>query len=167
MFDLLQVHGARLSVQWGRDPGWPYWAWLPHCWQKEKICEYQTVLVLAMTSLCYKVLVSHAKLVIFLWFSFWRNLSHELWGINNLNCLELFNDLSKPCWLGWCQCNSTGWDRSHCLPALCRVWQLVKLSDASLWTFLRYSLVFDAYVKKPTKQTNKFLAKFIVAYSVS
>ena len=31
--------------------------------------------------------------------------------------------------LGRCQYNVTGWDRSHGLPALSRVWQHVKLSD--------------------------------------
>ena len=38
-----------------------------------------------------------------------------------------------PYWLGRCQYNVTGWDRSHGLPALSRVWQHVKLSDALSW----------------------------------
>ena len=38
-------------------------------------------------------------------------------------------------------------------PALCRAWQHVKFSDVSLGTRLRYSLVVDEDVKKPTKQT--------------
>ena len=33
-----------------------------------------------------------------------------------------------PYWLGLCQYNVTGWDRSHDLPALSRVWQHIKLS---------------------------------------
>ena len=49
----------------------------------------------------------------------------------------------------------TGRDRSHGLPALSRVWQHVKLSDVSLGTRPRYSLVADTDVKEPTKQTNK------------
>ena len=49
----------------------------------------------------------------------------------------------------------TGWDRSHGLSALSRVWQHVKLSDVSLGTRPRFSLVVDEDVKKPTKQTNK------------
>ena len=58
-----------------------------------------------------------------------------------------------PYWLGQCQYDVTGGDRSHGFPALSRVWQHVKLSDVSLGTRPRYSL--DAYedVKKPTKQT--------------
>ena len=38
-------------------------------------------------------------------------------------------------------------------PNLSRVWQHVKLSDFSLWTRPRYSLVVDEDVKKPNKQT--------------
>ena len=55
-------------------------------------------------------------------------------------------------WLGQCQYNVTGWDRSHGLPALSRMWQHVKLSDVSLGTRLRYSLVVDEGVKRPNKQ---------------
>ena len=51
--------------------------------------------------------------------------------------------------------NVTGRDRSHGLPALSRVWQHVKLSDALSWARPRYSLVVDEDVKKPTNQTNK------------
>ena len=47
-----------------------------------------------------------------------------------------------------------GWDRSHALPVLSRVWQQVKLSEVSLGTFLRYSPVADEDVKKPTNQPN-------------
>ena len=47
-----------------------------------------------------------------------------------------------------------GWDRSQGLPALSSVWQHVKLSDVSLGTRLRYSLVVDEDVKKPNKPTN-------------
>ena len=38
--------------------------------------------------------------------------------------------------------------------ALSRVWQYVKLSDVSLGTRPRYSLVADEDIKQPTKQTN-------------
>ena len=48
----------------------------------------------------------------------------------------------------------TDWDRSHGLPALSRVWQQLKLSDVSLGTRPRYSLVVDEDVKKPNKQTS-------------
>ena len=44
----------------------------------------------------------------------------------------------------------TGWDRSHGLPTLSRMWQHVKLSDVSQ----RYSVVVDEDVKKPDKQTH-------------
>ena len=47
--------------------------------------------------------------------------------------------------------NLTGWERSHGLPALSRVWQHVKLSDVSLKARPRYSLVVDEDVKKPNK----------------
>ena len=42
-------------------------------------------------------------------------------------------------------------DRSHDLPALSRVWQHVKLSDVSLRTRPRYSLVVEEDVKKQNK----------------
>ena len=54
----------------------------------------------------------------------------------------------------------TGRDRSHCLPSLSRVWQHVKLSDVSLGTRPRYSLVVDDDVKKPTNQTNNWKIAF-------
>ena len=57
-----------------------------------------------------------------------------------------------PYWLGRCQHNVTGWDRSRGLLALSRVWQHVKLSDVSLRTRPRYSVVADEDVKKPNKQ---------------
>ena len=57
-----------------------------------------------------------------------------------------------PYWLGRCQFNMTCWDRSLGLPALSRVWQHLKLSDVSLGTCPRYSLVVDEDVKKPTNQ---------------
>ena len=38
------------------------------------------------------------------------------------------------------------------IPALSRVWKHVKLSDVSLGTRPRYSLVVDEDVKKPNKQ---------------
>ena len=57
--------------------------------------------------------------------------------------------LPAPYWLGRCQYNVTGWDRSQGLPALSSVWQHVKLSDVSLVTRLRYSLVVDEDVRKP------------------
>ena len=38
-----------------------------------------------------------------------------------------------PYWLGRCQYNVTGWDRSHAPQALSHVWQHVKLSDALSW----------------------------------
>ena len=60
-----------------------------------------------------------------------------------------------PYWTGRCQYNVTGLDRSHGLPTLSRVSQLLKLSDVSLGTRLRYSLVVDEDVKKPNKQTYK------------
>ena len=47
----------------------------------------------------------------------------------------------------------TGCDRSYGLPALSRVWQLVKLSDVNLGTRPRYSAVVDENVKKPNKQS--------------
>ena len=63
-----------------------------------------------------------------------------------------------PYWLGRCQYNVTGWDRGHGLPTLSRVWQHVKkLSDVSLGTRPRYSLVADEDVKKPTKQAEPAL----------
>ena len=40
-----------------------------------------------------------------------------------------------------------------------RVWQQVNLSDVSLETCPRYSLVVDEDVKKPTKQANKQIVK--------
>ena len=43
-------------------------------------------------------------------------------------------------------------DKSHGLPALSRVWQHIKLSDVSLGTLPRYSLVVDEDVKKPNNQ---------------
>ena len=63
-------------------------------------------------------------------------------------------------WLGQFQYNVTGIDRNHGLPALSRVWQHEKLSDASLGTRPRYSLAVDEDVKKPTKQTNKQTFEF-------
>ena len=48
----------------------------------------------------------------------------------------------KSCILG------AGWDRSHGLPALSRVWRYLKLSDDSLGTRPRYSLVVDEDVNK-------------------
>ena len=51
--------------------------------------------------------------------------------------------------------NVTSWDRSRRLPALPRVWQHVKLSDISIVTRPRYSLVVDEDVKKPTNQPKK------------
>ena len=62
---------------------------------------------------------------------------------------------ARPYWLGRCQYNVTGLDRSHGYPALSRVWQHVKLSDASLRTRPLYSLFVDEDVKKPNKQTDK------------
>ena len=62
--------------------------------------------------------------------------------------------LPAPYWLGRCQYNVTGRDRSHDPPALSRMWQHVKLSDVSLGTRPRYGLVVDEDVKKPNKQTN-------------
>ena len=38
---------------------------------------------------------------------------------------------------------------------LSRVWQHVKLSDVSLGAHMRYSLVFDKVVMKPTKQRKR------------
>ena len=46
--------------------------------------------------------------------------------------------------------------RSHGLPALSRVWQHMKLSDVSLGTRPRYSLVADENVKRPNRQTNLY-----------
>ena len=40
---------------------------------------------------------------------------------------------TAPYWLGRCQYNVTGCDRSLGLPALSHVWQHVKLSDALSW----------------------------------
>ena len=58
-------------------------------------------------------------------------------------------------WLGRCQCNVTGLDKSHGLPVLSRVWQHIKLSDVSLGTRPRYSLVIDEDVKKPNKRNKQ------------
>ena len=58
-----------------------------------------------------------------------------------------------PHWLGGVSINGTGWDRSHGLPALSRMWQHVKLSDVSLGTGSRYSLVVDEDFEKPNKET--------------
>ena len=67
-----------------------------------------------------------------------------------------------PYWLGRCQYNVTGWDRSHGLPALSRVWQQVKLLDISLGTRPRYSLVADEDVdKKQNKQQAYFKFKIM------
>ena len=49
----------------------------------------------------------------------------------------------------------TGWDRSLGLPALCGMWQHLKLSDVSRETRPRYNLVVDEDVKKPNRQTNQ------------
>ena len=46
------------------------------------------------------------------------------------------------------------------LPALPRAWQHAKLSDVSLGTHLRYSLVADKDVKKSNKQTTKSCVSF-------
>ena len=54
--------------------------------------------------------------------------------------------LRAPYCLGQCQYND------HGLPALSRVWQHVKLSDVSLGTRPRYSLVVDE--NKQTKQAH-------------
>ena len=70
---------------------------------------------------------------------------------------EALGSIPAPYWLGWCQYNVTDWDRSHGLPALSRVWQHVKLSDVSLGARLRYGLVVEEDVKKPTKQTSLLL----------
>ena len=48
-----------------------------------------------------------------------------------------------PYWLGRCQYDVTSLDRCHGLIALSCVWQHVKLSDVSLGTCPRYSLVVD------------------------
>ena len=61
-----------------------------------------------------------------------------------------------PYWLGRCKYDVTGWDRCHGLPTLPRVWQHVKLSDASLGTRPWYILVVDKDVKKPTNQTKQY-----------
>ena len=58
---------------------------------------------------------------------------------------------SAPYWLGRCQYNVTGSDRSHGLSALSRVWQHLKLSHVSLGTRPRYSLVVDEDVMKTNK----------------
>ena len=47
------------------------------------------------------------------------------------------------------------------LPALSHVWQHVKLSDVSLGTVPRYSLVVHEDAKNPNKQTNKALGYFM------
>ena len=58
-----------------------------------------------------------------------------------------------------CQYNVTVWDRGHGLPALCRVWQHVNLSDVTLGTRPRDSLV--AYEdKKPTNQARNMFGRF-------
>ena len=56
------------------------------------------------------------------------------------------------CWLGRCQYNVTGRDRSHGLPALSRVWQFLNCQTSVFGTRPRYSLVVDEDVKKPNKQ---------------
>ena len=60
-----------------------------------------------------------------------------------------------PFWLGRCRYNVTSRDRSHGLPALSHVWHHIKLSDVSLGTRPRYSLVVDEDVKKPSKQNHR------------
>ena len=60
-----------------------------------------------------------------------------------------------PFWLGRCQYNVTGGDRSHGILALSRVWQNVNLPDVSLGTRPRYSLVADEDVKRPNKQSSR------------
>ena len=55
-------------------------------------------------------------------------------------------------WLGRCQYNVTGWDRSHGLPALSCVRQQLTLLDDSLGLLPRCSLVADENIKKPNKQ---------------
>ena len=64
-----------------------------------------------------------------------------------------------------CQYYVTVRERSHGLPTLSRVWQHVILSDVSLGTRPRYSLVVDEEVKKPTKQPNKLIRTLSVIYS--
>ena len=49
-------------------------------------------------------------------------------------------------------------ETGHCRSALSREWQHVKLSNVSLGTRPRYSLVVDEDVKKQTKQTNTSLS---------
>ena len=53
-----------------------------------------------------------------------------------------------PYWLGQCQYNVTGWDRSHGLPNLSRVWQHVKFSDVSLDDKLNWQMHSSAVCKK-------------------
>ena len=64
-----------------------------------------------------------------------------------------------PDWLGRCQYNVIGRDRSHGLLALSRVWQHIKLSliisGISLRTRPRYGLVVDEDVKKSNKHDFK------------
>ena len=47
-----------------------------------------------------------------------------------------------------CQYNVTGWDRSHGLPNLSRVWQHIKLSDVSLDDKLNWQMHSSAVRKK-------------------
>ena len=82
----------------------------------------------------------------------WGAVAHsvEYWTAGE----EVLDFIPAPYWLGRCQYNVTGRDRSHGLPALSCVWQHEKLSDVSLGTGPRYSLVVDEDVKSPIKQTS-------------
>ena len=72
-------------------------------------------------------------------------------------------------WLGRCQYNVTGRDRSHVLPALSRVWKHVKLSDVSLGLRPRYNPAVNEDVKKPTNQTKQTvdLLRICIQYCIS
>ena len=78
---------------------------------------------------------------------------------HSMNFVQIYkNNLENepaPYWLGRYQYNVTGWDKSHGLPALSRVWQHIKLSDFSLGTRPRDSLVVDEDIKKPNQPTNQ------------
>ena len=89
---------------------------------------------------------------------------HFGWPIYRVRSPQLWPP--TPYRLGRGQYNVTGWDRSHGLRALSRMWQLVKLSNVSLGIRLRYSLVADEDVKKPTNQQNKlsFSTSFITLF---
>ena len=72
---------------------------------------------------------------------------------------------ARSLWLGRCHYNVISWD-SHGLLALSRVWQHVKLSDVSLGTLPRYSLVVDEDIKKPTNLPNKRICQHYCEYSL-